>query len=124
MSGSRKRLSHNVLSFADFMYRSRVLNLYRDMLRVSRRIDDGGTGNDGLTDRIRTEFKAQMNVREKEKRTTYMAHAQLQLKQLHSMEITLGRRNEDAGGASTNDDSAERDTPECENMGEGWPWEK
>lgn len=116
---TRQRLSHEVLSFAAFMHRSKVLRLYREMLRVSRRIDGRDGQKDGLTTRIRTEFKDQMHVVEKEKRITYMAHAQLQLKQLHSMEITLGRREEDAG-----ETDHESETDVASNMGSGWPWEE
>lgn len=41
--GNRKRLGNSVLSLTDFLHRNKVLNYYRGLLRLARRIDSASS---------------------------------------------------------------------------------
>ena len=103
------------MSLSEFLHRSKVLVLYRSMMRTARKIDSNSSTNE-LAEQIRMNFKRDASVSDTNKIRTCMAHGLMQLKQLESMSITLG-----------NDLRQEIDSKESSstsNVGQEWPWER
>ena len=102
------------MSLSEFLHRSKVLVLYRSMMRTARKIDSTGNTNE-LAQQIRMNFKDNANENDKDKLRTCMAHGLMQLKQLESMSITLGSdaRQQDSSNESSSS-----------NIGQEWPWER
>jgi hypothetical protein len=98
-----------VLSLNEFLQRSKVLVLYRQMMRTSRKIDGGNE----LANQIRRSFKENANENDKDKIRTYMAHGLMQLKQLESMSITLATDYQESPSEAAPSD-----------VGKEWPWER
>ena len=114
MNRSAQRVGKEIMSLNEFLQRSKVLVLYRQMMRTARKIDDGNE----LAEQIRRNFKDHANESDRNKIRTYMAHGLMQLKQLDSMSITLGSDVHEEQQPSTSSLSS------SSQVGQEWPWER
>ena len=112
MNRTAGRVGKKLMSLNEFLQRSKVLVLYRQMIRTARKIDDGNE----LVEQIRRNFKDHANESDRDKVKTYMAHGLMQLKQLDSMSITLGSDIQEEQRSTPSSSSSQ--------VGQEWPWER
>lgn len=85
MAGSRIPTSKlgNALSFKRFMLRSEVLKLYREMLRIAKKVPTEQQRKE-LTDWIRHDFKSNKHVTDEEAIKMMITRGRMSLKELQS----------------------------------------
>lgn len=99
------------------MQRQKVKNLFRNMLRACRGIDDLPLRNEIRT-QVKTEFRMSTNVLDTMSRNSLLIDGNRRLKLLLSMQSTTNSQIRNKNGRNTND------SEEPSKVGEGWPWER
>jgi hypothetical protein len=110
----------NIPSFSQFLHHKRVIQLFRDMIKSTKQLDNKELAVD-IRNQIRIEFKNNLTIQDKKVISGLLSEGSKKLKMINNLSPS---NNWEEKRTSTWLSDSKDPSDERGRVGVGWPWER